>query len=59
MAVLSHGVAQRLPPRIVTVEHLQFAAAVIVKPLDAPLAGCFTILETLAGSVIALPPFQG
>ena len=47
MRVILHRVAQRLPPRAVPVEHLQFAAAIIIKPLDAPLAGRLAILENL------------
>src|SRR5689334_13618681 len=45
MPVFSHGVAQRLPTRIVASENLQFAAAIIIEPLDAPLASHCTILE--------------
>ncbi len=45
MPVLLHGVSQRLPVRVGTVEDLQFASAIIVKPLDTPLAGCVAILE--------------
>src|SRR5260221_14782582 len=69
MPVLLHGVPQRLPVRVGTVEDLQFAAAIIVKPLDAPLAGRLAILEnhgwlshrrkSCRGSVIqltSLPP---
>jgi hypothetical protein len=47
MPVLLHGVPQRLPPRILPGENLQLVSADIVKPLDAPLAGCFAILENL------------
>src|SRR6266480_4197219 len=51
MAVLAHGVSECLSPRIVPSENLQFAAAIIVEPLDPPLAGRRAILENLAGSV--------
>src|SRR6266550_919597 len=47
MPVLLHGVAQCLSPCGRAGENLQFAAAVIVKPLDAPLAGRLAILENL------------
>jgi hypothetical protein len=43
MPVLLHGVPERLPVRVGTVEDFQFAAPIIVKPLDAPLA--VSILE--------------
>src|SRR5207253_889469 len=44
MPVLLHGVPQRLPPSIGAGENLQFAAAIIVEPLDPPLARCCAIL---------------
>src|SRR5438105_15420929 len=47
MPVLPHGVAERLPPRIVAGENLQFAAAIIVKPFYPPLARCSAILENV------------
>jgi hypothetical protein len=43
MPVLLHGVSQRIPPRSRAGENLQLATAIIVEPLDAPLAGCFVI----------------
>ena len=46
MPVLLHGVPERLPVRVGTVEDFQFAAPIIVKPLDAPLA--LAILKNLA-----------
>jgi hypothetical protein len=45
MAVFPHGVSQRLPAGIGASENFQFAAAVIVKPLDAPLTGYFAIFK--------------
>src|SRR4029077_7722260 len=45
MPVLLHGVPQSLPVRAGTAENLQLAAAVIVKPFDAPLTGRLAILE--------------
>jgi hypothetical protein len=45
MPVLLHGVPQRLPVRVGTVEDLQLASAIIVKPLDTPLARRLAILE--------------
>jgi hypothetical protein len=47
MPVLLHGVSQRLSARVGAGEDLQFAAAVVVKPLDAPLAGRYAILDNL------------
>src|ERR1051325_5796641 len=47
MPVPSHGVAQRLPSRIVAGANLQFAAAIILEPLDAPLASHCAILENV------------
>src|SRR5580704_5113279 len=47
MPVLLHGVSQRIPSRSWTAENLQFATAVTLEPLDAPLAGCSAIFENL------------
>jgi hypothetical protein len=47
MPVLLHGVPQRLPPSIGSGENLQFASAVIIEPLDPPLAGRIAILENV------------
>src|SRR5436190_18489974 len=38
MPVLAHRVSQRLPPGILAVNISRFAAAIIVEPLDPPLA---------------------
>ena len=54
MPVLPHGVAQRLPPRAVAVENLQFAAAIIIKPLDTPRAGRLAILKNLGWLILCL-----
>src|ERR1700692_1948981 len=45
MPVLLHGVSQCLSPRGRASEYLQLAAAIIVEPLDAPLAGGFAIFK--------------
>jgi hypothetical protein len=55
MPVLLHGVSQRIPPRSWAAENLQFAMAVIVEPLDAPLAVPRSS-KTLAGSDISVTP---
>src|SRR5438552_12868695 len=47
MPVRLHGVPECLPARRWAGENLQFATAVIVEPLDAPLAGCSVIFEDL------------
>ena len=47
MPVLLHGVPQRLPVRVGAGENLQFAAAIIINPLDPSLAGRLPILEPL------------
>jgi hypothetical protein len=47
MPVSLNRVSERLRSRIRTGENFQFAATIIVKPLDAPLAGCDPILENL------------
>src|SRR6267143_613829 len=47
MTVFLHGVSQRIPPRSRAGENLQFATAIIVEPLDAPLAGCSAVFENL------------
>src|SRR5436190_24311484 len=38
MPVFAHRISQRLSPGIVAGENLQFATAIIVEPLDSPLA---------------------
>jgi hypothetical protein len=58
MPVLLHGVSQRIPPRRRAGENLQFATAVIVEPLDTPLAGCSAIFENLGWFRHAAPPSQ-
>ena len=50
MPVLLHGISQCLPPCGRAGEDLQFAAAVAVEPLDAPLVGVSRSSKTLAGS---------
>jgi hypothetical protein len=45
MPVLLHGIPERLPPRIGAGEDLQHRTAVIVEPLDAPLAGGLAIFK--------------
>src|SRR5438132_13037161 len=47
MPVLLHGVSQRLSPRALAGENLQFASAVIIEPLDTPLTGRQPILENV------------
>src|SRR5215471_4913096 len=47
MPVLLHSVPQRLPSRIVAGENVQFASAIIVEPLDPPLARRCAILENI------------
>jgi yecA family protein len=45
LAVILHSISQRLPVRVGTGKDLQFASAIIVKPLDTPLAAHVAILE--------------
>src|SRR5207248_6594585 len=47
MPVLLHGVSQRLSPRVLAGENLQFAAAILVEPLDAPFPRRLAILENV------------
>jgi hypothetical protein len=47
MSVVLHRVSQRIPARGWADENLQFAAAVIVEPLDAPLTCLYSILKNL------------
>jgi hypothetical protein len=47
MSVLLHRESQRIPPGGGTDEDFHFAAAIIVKPLDAPLACFYAILKNL------------
>src|SRR5215813_4382310 len=47
MPILSHGVPQRLPPRVFAAENVQLTAPIIVEPLDPPLAGRRAILEDI------------
>src|SRR6266566_4397468 len=47
MPVRLHGVPECLPARRWAGENLQFATAIIVEPLDAPLAGCSAVFEDL------------
>src|SRR5207248_10055801 len=47
MPVLLHGVSQRLSPRVLAGENLQFAMAILVEPLDAPLPRRLAILENI------------
>jgi hypothetical protein len=54
--VLLQGVPERLPVRVGTVEDLQFAAPIVVKPLDAPLA--VAILENLGWLSHRLKPLS-
>jgi hypothetical protein len=59
MAVLPHGVSQCVASCCVATENLEFAPAIIVEPLDAPLAACDAILEYLGwfrhGRVLPMP----
>jgi len=50
MPIPSHGIAQRLPSRIVAGENLQFAAAIMIEPLDAPLASHCGLLRVVIGA---------
>jgi hypothetical protein len=45
MPVLLQGVSERLAVRVGAAEDLQFAAPIIVKPLDAPLTERVAILK--------------
>src|SRR5438046_10678122 len=47
MSVVLHRVSQPIPPRDGADENFHFAAAIIVIPLDAPLACCYAILKNL------------
>ena len=61
MAVSPHSIAQRLLPRVGAGENIQLAPAVVVKPLNTPLAGRFPVLEDLGwlghASVLAMRCF--
>jgi hypothetical protein len=58
MSVVLHRVSQRIPPGGGADKNFHFAAAIVVKPLDAPLAGFYAILENLGWlchAAISLP----
>jgi hypothetical protein len=45
LPIFLHCIPQRLLPCVVAGENLQFATAIIVEPIDPPLAGRSAILE--------------